>query len=209
VIGRADDEVKINGVRMHPVEVTRALRSLPTVADAFVVAVRQPEPRLSAYVVPAAGTPFSVTDLRVDLLDVLPLAMIPSRFVELAQLPLTRTGKVDRAALTALAQEHADTAAAFVAPDGEVEHWLAERFTELLGRARVSADDDLFALGGDSITATRLAARIADDLGVRLSLREIFAAATVAGIAEAVLQEQLLGADPDELDALIDALELS
>lgn len=206
VIGRADDEVKINGVRVHPAEVTRAIRAQPAVADGFVAAVAGAEPRLTAFVVPAAGRPLDVGDLRLALLDVLPIAMIPSRFVELAALPTTRTGKVDRAALTGLAAEHA-TAGGFVAPAGEVECWLAEQFAELLGTARVSAGDDLFALGGDSITATRLASRIADDLGVSLSQRAVFAAATVTGLADAILQEQLLQADPDELRALIDSLD--
>lgn len=206
VVGRADDEVKINGVRAHPAEVTRALRSLPAVADGFVVAVRSAEPRLTAFVVPAAQTPLSTGDLRLELLDVLPLAMIPSRFVELAQLPVTRTGKVDRAQLTALAQEHA-AAAVSVPPEGEVESWLAGQFAELLDVASVSATDDLFALGGDSITATRLASRISADLGVELSQRAIFASATVRGIAAAVLQEQLLSLRPDELAAVLESLD--
>ncbi|MBB5867884.1 acyl-coenzyme A synthetase/AMP-(fatty) acid ligase/acyl carrier protein [Allocatelliglobosispora scoriae] len=206
VIGRADDEVKINGVRVHPAEVTRALRSLPAVADGFVVAVKHPEPRLTAYVVLAAGASTTAADLRLDLLDVLPLAMIPSRFVEVAHLPVARTGKVDRASLTALAERDA-AAAVYVAPDGEIECWLADRFAELLGVSRVSATDDLFALGGDSITATRLSSRIADDLGVELSQRAIFAAATVTGVAAAVLREQLLHLDSDELTAMLDSLD--
>ncbi|MBV1850504.1 non-ribosomal peptide synthetase [Catellatospora tritici] len=206
VIGRADDEVKINGVRVHPVEVTRAIRAQPAVADAFVAAVGGTEPRLTAYVVPAMGQPLDVGRLRSGLLDLLPPVMIPSRFVELDELPTTRTGKVDRARLTELAARHAP-AAVFVAPTGELERWLAEQFTELLGTPRVSAGDDLFALGGDSITATRLVSRIADDHGVQLSQRAVFAAATVTGLAAAILAEQLLATDPEELRALLDSLD--
>ncbi len=253
VVGRADDEVKINGVRVHPAEVTRALRALPAVADAFVASTRPAagaavpteasgeaggagpaggggsadgavgggagvaggagpagggpgEARLTAYVVPTDGTGLSVTELRRDLLDVLPLAMIPGRFVQVGALPTTRTGKIDRAALVELARDHA-AEDEFVAPAGETECWLAERFVELLQVGRVSATDDLFSLGGDSITATRLASRILSDRGVQVSPRDIFAAATVRGIAAAIEAEELLAVDSDELMALLDELE--
>jgi acyl-coenzyme A synthetase/AMP-(fatty) acid ligase/acyl carrier protein len=212
VIGRADDEVKVAGVRVHPAEVTRAVRAHPAVADAFVAATQAggdagaEQARLTAYVVAAGGHPLDVAALRRDLMEVLPLAMIPARFLEVAELPRTRTGKVDRAALVGLA-EAGPPAAEFVAPSGELECWLAEQFAELLELERVSATDDLFALGGDSITATRLVARIRQRFGVNLSQRAIFAAATVSGIAAAVLEQQLLAADPAELAALLDALE--
>jgi acyl carrier protein len=212
VIGRVDDEVKINGVRVHPAEVTRAIRARRAVGDAFVTATRTDDgraagdARLTAYVVAAEGQVLSVPELRRELMDVLPLAMIPARFVELAELPTTRTGKIDRAALKTLAED-GRPANEFVAPSGEIECWLADQFVELLGAERVSATDDLFALGGDSIVATRLAARICRELGVDLSQRAVFAAATVTGIAAAILEEQLLSVDPGEVDALLDALE--
>jgi acyl-coenzyme A synthetase/AMP-(fatty) acid ligase/acyl carrier protein len=212
VIGRVDDEVKINGVRVHPAEVMRAIRGHHAVADVFVTAT-QADPaaasgdaRLTAYVVPAGGGGLSTAELRSDLTDLLPLAMIPSRFVEVAELPTTRTGKIDRAALVTLAEDGA-RANQFVAPSGEIECFLADQFSELLGVERVSAGDDFFALGGDSIAATRLASRIWQELDVNLSPRAIFGAATITGIAAAILEEQLLSADPDELRALLDALD--
>jgi acyl-coenzyme A synthetase/AMP-(fatty) acid ligase/acyl carrier protein len=203
VIGRVDDEVKINGVRVHPAEVTRAIRAHPAVVDAFVIATSGDDPSLRAYVV---GDGVSIAQLRRDLMEVLPLAMIPARFVSVPRLPTARTGKVDRAALVALA-EQAPGADGFVAPSGDVERWLADRFSELLGVERVSARDDLFALGGDSITAVRLAARIRDELGVDLSPRAVFAAAAIADLAAAIVDQQLRAADPDDLLAALDALE--
>ncbi|MFC6080641.1 non-ribosomal peptide synthetase [Sphaerisporangium aureirubrum] len=209
VVGRADDEIKINGVRVHPAEVLRAVRAHRSVRDAFVTATRAEQDadgtrtraHLTAYVVPEGD--LSVVDLRRDLLDALPPAMIPARFVEVAELPRTRTGKVDRAALTGLAER----AAGFVAPSGDVEPRVAAQFAELLGAERVSAADDLFTLGGDSITATRLVSRLWQEFGVRLSQRDVFAAATVAGIAALIMERWLLAEDPDELRALLDALE--
>jgi mycobactin peptide synthetase MbtE len=207
VLGRVDDQVKINGVRVHPAEVTRALRAHPAVDDAFVTAAASAtdsaDARLTAYVVPSRE--LSPLDLRRDLLDRLPPAMVPARFVRLPELPRARTGKVDRDALVRLA-EHQPATDAFVPPSGDLECWLAEQVAALLDRDRVSASDDLFALGGDSITAARLAARLSGEFGVDLSLRSIFAAGTVAGVADAVVEHQLLAADPDEARALLDAV---
>ncbi len=212
VTGRVDDEVKINGVRVHPAEVTRAIRAHRAVGDAFVTATRVGAgtaaggARLTAYVVSAGDRDLSIAELRRDLVEALPLAMIPARFVEVTELPTSRTGKIDRAALVRLAED-APPANDFVAPSGDIERWLAGQFTELLGVERPSATDDLFALGGDSIVATRLASRVCRDLGVTLSQRAIFAAATIAGIAAAIVERQLLSADPAELRALLDALD--
>ncbi|MEO3807600.1 non-ribosomal peptide synthetase [Sphaerisporangium sp. B11E5] len=204
VVGRADDEVKINGVRVHPAEVLRAVRAHRAVRDAFVAATRTEDgsASLTAYVVPAGD--LDIAELRRHLANTLPAAMIPARFAEVAELPRTRTGKVDRAALTELAGR---AAPAFAEPSGEEERWVAARFAELLGVERVSAADDLFALGGDSITATRLLSRIWQDFGVRLSPRELFTAATVTGVAMMIMEYRLLAEDPGELRALLDALD--
>lgn len=199
VVGRADDEVKINGVRVHPAEVTRALRWHPAVADAFVLTAAT----LIGFVVPAGD--LDVAELRRDLMDTLPLAMIPARFVVLDALPKGRTGKVDRQALARLADRPADVP--YVAPVGDLERWVADRFADLFGATRVSALDDFFNLGGDSIAAARLATRAGHDLGVDLSQRAVFAGATVTGIATAILERQLAGTDPDELRHLLDTLD--
>jgi len=181
VLGRADDQVKINGVRVHPAEVTRALRDRPEVADVFVTAGGDP-PRLTAHVVPAAG-PLDVPALRGALTRRLPLAMVPSRFVEVAELPRARTGKVDRAALVAAAPAPA-TAGAAALPG--TESWVAAAVAELLGVPAPGRDDDLLALGADSLVVGSLAARVARDHGVAVTPRELFGAATVAGIAAAL-----------------------
>jgi acyl-coenzyme A synthetase/AMP-(fatty) acid ligase/acyl carrier protein len=204
VIGRADDEVKINGVRVHPAEVILAIRAHPAVADAFVIASKQGgESRLTAYLVPAHATRINLIDLRRDLMEVLPLAMIPSGFVQVSSFPMLRTGKVDRAALQAIAAP----AVEFVEPAGEVERWVADQLTDLLGAHHVSANDDFFALGGDSISATRLAVRVIEGFGVEFSQRDVFAGATVVGITSIIVQQQLLAADPADWQALLDSVE--
>jgi acyl-CoA synthetase (AMP-forming)/AMP-acid ligase II len=205
VIGRADDEVKINGVRVHPAEVTRTLREHPLIADVFVLAkpIASGDLRLTAFLVPAAPGVVDLTALRASLMELLPLAMIPSSFVQLAALPSLRTGKIDRAALLALPPP----AAEFTEPRTDTERWVAGQLTDLLGARPVSASDDFFALGGDSLTATRLAMRVIHDYGASFSQRDVFAGTTVTGIASIIDREQLLAADPLELAALLDALE--
>lgn len=199
VIGRVDDEVKVNGVRVHPAEVTLALRAHPAVADAFVAASGN---RLTAYFVPAEPVQIDGNELRRDLLDTLPLAFIPSRFVALDRLPRTRTGKIDRAALTALAADPV----AFQAPAGEVELWLAAQLEDIVGARDISATGDLFALGADSIAATRLAARVAGESGIELSQKDIFVAATIRTLADLIVERQLLSADPQALAEALEAL---
>jgi acyl-CoA synthetase (AMP-forming)/AMP-acid ligase II len=102
VAGRTDDEVKIDGVRVHPAEVAAGIRAVGPVGDVFVTAAHTADgPRLTAHVVPPAGGHLDLRTLRARLATVLPPAMVPERFVELAELPTLPTGKVDRAALEA------------------------------------------------------------------------------------------------------------
>jgi acyl-coenzyme A synthetase/AMP-(fatty) acid ligase/acyl carrier protein len=203
VLGRADDEVKINGVRIHPAEVAATIRAGGLVADAFVTAHGH---GLTAYVVPARGSGLDPAELRDALGASMPPAMIPGRFVELATLPNLPNGKVDRAALRELDAEPV-LSGPFVAPSGEIECWLADRWAELFDTGPVSATADFFAYGGDSIAAMQLSARIRRDLGVALSVRDIFAAATVRALAQAIADRQVLSVDAEELLAMLATVE--
>ncbi|MFC4588789.1 non-ribosomal peptide synthetase [Sphaerisporangium corydalis] len=206
VSGRADDELKVNGVRIHPAEVAAAIRAVGFVADVFVTAEQVNGPRLTAYVVPAEGSALDLVDLRGRLTATMPPAMIPTAFVELEALPSLPNGKVDRVALSVIGRERV-LGRPFSAPAGEIECWLADRYTELFGIRTVSANDDFFALGGDSISAMRLASRIRRDLGVALSVRDIFAGASVAAIAREIADQRFLAMDAEELLAMLDRVE--
>nr|BFE70485.1 hypothetical protein GCM10020092_037860 [Actinoplanes digitatis] len=144
-VGRADQQVKIRGHRIEPGEVETVLRAHPAVAQAVVLAR---EGRLVAYVVG------EVEGLQEHAADLLPDYLVPAAFVALDRLPLTTTGKVDRRALPAPvyagSREHRQAGTAR-------EVLLCGLFAEVLGAAEVGADDDFFELGGDSITAIRLA----------------------------------------------------
>ncbi|MEV4195461.1 non-ribosomal peptide synthetase, partial [Streptomyces toxytricini] len=126
-VGRADHQVKVRGFRIEPGEIETALRALPGVRDAAVVA--RPDghggARLAAHVVLAEGRPLDAPDLRARLGLTLPSYMVPALFVRHEALPVTANGKVDRAALTAAAADGAAPAAGFEAPAGPAEEALA------------------------------------------------------------------------------------
>ncbi|WP_158885988.1 non-ribosomal peptide synthetase [Amycolatopsis anabasis] len=188
ILGRVDDQVKIRGHRVEPGEIESVLVTHPDVTRA-AIAVREDRPgarRLVAYLV-GSGDPARVREF---LADRLPEYLVPAAFVTLPELPLTPTGKVDRAALPAPAGRPAvDTE--YAAPGTPTEERLAELWGEVLGVERVGVRDDFFALGGDSILSIRLVSGIRAGFEVNLSPRVIFDAPTVAALAE-VVEEAVL-----------------
>ncbi|MBL1100668.1 non-ribosomal peptide synthase/polyketide synthase [Streptomyces coffeae] len=184
--GRADDQVKVRGFRIEPGEVERVLAAHPSVADVAVVA-REDRPgakRLVAYVVAADGAPVDGEHLRTHAADRLPDYMVPSAVVPLAALPLSRNGKVDRTALPAPAP--AAERALSRPPRGAAERLTAALWAEVLGVEQVGAEDNFFALGGDSILSIRLTSRLREAFGRELSPRMVFTHPTVAALAAAL-----------------------
>ncbi|QUX29750.1 amino acid adenylation domain-containing protein [Nocardiopsis akebiae] len=183
-VGRGDDQVKIRGFRIEPGEVAAVLESHHAVARAAVVAVSEGDrARLVGYVVGEPG--LDTGPVREYAAERLPAHQVPSALVRVDTLPLTPSGKLDRAALPA--PEQAATASR--PPATERERVLCALFAEVLGVDEVGADDDFFALGGHSLTASRLAARVRTELEAgALSIRDLFEHPTPAGLA-AVLRE--------------------
>ncbi|MCQ9133436.1 non-ribosomal peptide synthetase, partial [Streptomyces hilarionis] len=175
--GRADDQVKIRGFRIELGEIEAAVTELAEVSGAAVTVHegRPGQQRLVAYVVGAV----EAATVQERLAARLPEHMVPSVYVMLDELPLAPNGKLDRAALPAPEL----TAAAGRAPRTAAEEVLAGLFADVLGLDRVGADDGFFDLGGDSLLAARLISRIRTAFDREVSVRALFEAPTVAGLA--------------------------
>ncbi|MFD5180173.1 amino acid adenylation domain-containing protein [Nocardia sp. NPDC058379] len=183
-LGRTDAQVKLRGFRIELGEIdavlttdasvrfaTTLVRTLPSGVDALV-----------AYVVPAAGATVDPAALTRLAEQRLPAHAVPAAIVPLERLPLTPVGKLDYRALP----EPELTARAFEAPRTGTEESVAEVFADLLGADAIGRDDDFFALGGNSLLATRLAGRLGASTGVRVPARTVFEHGTVAALAAAL-----------------------
>ncbi|MGH9348640.1 MAG: non-ribosomal peptide synthetase [Vicinamibacterales bacterium] len=180
-LGRTDLQVKVRGFRIELGEIESRLREHESVGDAIVVARGEADARvLVAYVIPRQGA--VVEALRLYLQRHLPVYMVPS-FIELVdEWPLTPHGKIDRAALSERAPMAPPRTAPIEEPDGD-EATLRALFADVLQRTDVGRDDDFFALGGQSLLATRLVNRIRVRMGVDVDVRTVFETPTVRGLA--------------------------
>jgi hypothetical protein len=133
--------------------------------------------------------------------------MVPVRFVILAALPLTPTGKVDRRALPAPGRARPDTGRVYAAPGTPLEKELAEIWAMTLDLDAVGVEDDFLDLGGDSLLATRIASRVRDTVGAGADLGTLLRAPTVASQARLILEHQLLALGAGESRELLDRLE--
>jgi acyl carrier protein len=189
-LGRLDGQVKIRGHRVEPGEIEARLLEHPGVAAVAVVARpdEDGEPELVGYVVPAGPPPEHAT-LRAHVAAALPAAMVPTAWVMLDHLPLTPNGKLDRAALPAPTPAPAAPPDA-APPVGETADPVAEAireiWAEVLQVEDVGPDDDLFDLGGHSLTITRIMARMSQQLGIQVPLEVFFDTPTISGVLEAI-----------------------
>jgi amino acid adenylation domain-containing protein len=208
-LGRADTQIKIRGYRIEPDEIVSVLNSHPAIVTSVVAATTTEESagdkRLVAYIVPARGAQVSVTALQEHLRTRLPDYMIPVAFVTLEALPLTPNGKVDHAALPALDATNILRDVAPATPRTPFEERIAEIVATTLRLKEVGVDDNFFLLGGHSLLGTQVIARIADTLGVELSLQTLFESPTVAELSrevERIILTKLDAISDDEIQRL-------
>jgi thioesterase domain-containing protein/acyl carrier protein len=184
-LGRLDNQVKIRGFRVEPGEVEAALSRLPDVAQAAVTVQSDSSgvKRLVGYVVPANGHRPGTADLKVALAAWLPGYMIPGQFVLMSRLPLRPNGKVDHAALPPPEPETGFEKGP-VPPRDKLERDLVDLWRELLGMPKAGIADDFFELGGDSLLALRLIARVEKQFQRSVPAATLFAAPTVEQFAK-------------------------
>lgn len=185
-IGRNDFQVKIRGFRIELGEIEEQLAACHGVRDAVVIA-REDSPgdkRLVAYLIAQDGSELSAAELRAQLATVLADYMLPSAFVTLTAFPLTANGKLDRHALPA-PDARSVISRHYEAPQGAVENAVADVWRELLRVDQVGRHDNFFELGGHSLILVGLIERLRQ-LGLMANIRMLFAAPTLAAMAQAV-----------------------
>jgi amino acid adenylation domain-containing protein len=179
-LGRLDHQVKLRGYRIELGEIESALREQDGVKEAAVLLREDHEDkRLVAYVVMKDGK--TTEALREGLRQRLPEHIVPTGWVELEQLPLTASGKLDRRALPAPGRESRRN---YIAPRNEKEERLAEIWSQVLRVERIGVEDNFFDLGGHSLLAVRLCAAIRNRMNCDLSLIDVFQYPTIAKMAQ-------------------------
>jgi amino acid adenylation domain-containing protein/non-ribosomal peptide synthase protein (TIGR01720 family) len=188
-IGRRDRQVKVRGYRVEPAEIEWVLGRHEGVREAAVTVQEKPggEKSLVACVVMRPDQKFSIADLQNFLKIRLPDYMRPVAVIRLDKLPLTPNGKID---YKALPSPHTAGTAGLVLPRTSLEHAVAEIWRQVFAIEQLSVDDNFFDLGGHSLRALQIVARVRTVLGVSLPLRMIFEEPTVTDQARAV--ERLL-----------------
>ena len=187
-LGRMDSQVKVRGYRIELEEIESTLLQHPAVRQAAVVARTESsgEKRLVAYFVAENQNTNLVDQLRSHLRTAVPEYMVPAHFVRLAALPLTHNGKLDRRSLPPPDTIEKVSRPASVTPRTLKEELVLKLFREVLDRNDIGIHDDFFDLGGDSLMAARLMARLRAASGADLPLRNLFERPTVARLAEAI-----------------------
>lgn len=208
--GRKDFQLKIRGYRVDVGEVEAALLKLNGVKAAAVTGhnAANGDTLLIAYIVPSKDSdPPSASQLRRSLTGELPDFMIPTRFIVVDRMPLTASGKIDRRALPSPDGMRPRLDTPFVAPRTPVEETLAAIWGEVLGLKTVGVLDDFLELGGDSLRATQVIARLTNEFRVRPPLRTMLEARTVEELASVVLQSQAESIGARELEELLFELD--
>jgi len=199
IIGRDDFQVKIAGYRIELGEIEVALRRIPDVDAAIVVAPTSEHGvrRLLATVTPAAGTTLHPETLREALATSLPSYMVPTVITVVDELPLSRNGKIDRRALMAAPEPPElttpDQPTGSLTGLNAVTAVVRSCVADVLGLPDVAAGDNFFRLGGDSLSGTRVAARLKELLSVGVPIRQVFDHPVLGQLGQALIDDPVTG----------------
>ncbi len=186
-LGRNDQVVKVNGVRVSLPEVEGVLRCMPHVSDAFVMVRSDTEETNSLCGLIVADAPLTVKAIRQHVSEQLSSAMTPSLFYQLEAFPRTPAGKINRAALTAMmAKNQPLPSALFRPPSDALEAHVLSVFRRVLAHPSMGVDDAFPEAGGDSLKAVDLTTRLKRERDVEVSLAQVFRHATPALLTAAI-----------------------
>ncbi|MFQ6399171.1 amino acid adenylation domain-containing protein [Nocardia sp. KC 131] len=182
--GRSDLQIKIHGHRIERGDIEAALRSHPDITHAAVTVHTRPNgaDQLTGYVVPTSETAPDIAALTSYLATRLPTHMIPTTIRTLDRIPLTPTGKLDYKALPAPDPRPSR----FRSPSTPLEAAVCDAFTRTLDIERVGVDDGFFALGGNSLAATQLVARLKESTGATVPVQWVFTDPTPQSLARRI-----------------------
>jgi amino acid adenylation domain-containing protein len=184
-LGRADDQIKINGVRIEPGEIEAALLAVQGISMAAVMLCEDDDGlrRLTAYLVPTDGVASDTERVRAAVAQQLPRYMVPVAFIWLQAMPMTPNGKLNRKALPSPPRQQSRPASTH-RPETGLERELARMWGDVLGTSPLDAGLDFFDLGGDSLALLGLFAAIEARFGRRLSVDALAGGLTVAKLAQ-------------------------
>jgi putative pyridoxal-dependent aspartate 1-decarboxylase len=209
LVGRLDDQIKIRGNRVELGEIENALLAHEAITEIAVVAKAFDGDDLELAVYFVAQGEFDVQEIREFLSLRLPQYMMPDYFIQLDEMPLMSSGKVNKGALPDAKQNSLDSAAQYVAPTTAIQTQCVEIWTAILKRENIGIKDDFFALGGHSLKATRLVSEYHKAFEVKLGLKDIFTRTTISDHAELIQASVKVAFERIEKIALADDYTIS
>lgn len=178
--GRIDEQVKIRGFRIELGEVEKCLRTVNRVTDAAVIAKEDSNGVKAIYAYFTAQEELDISEIKKEMAKKIPEYMVPAYMMQIAEIPITGNGKLDRRALPEIQMK--DREETYVAPKTEIQKQLCTIFAEILGVKRVGMTDGFFELGGDSIKAIRCVSKVRE-AGIPMTARDILQGQNVETIS--------------------------
>jgi amino acid adenylation domain-containing protein len=187
-LGRKDDIVKIRGYRVSPVEIEAALMDHPLVKEVAVIACGEEnaDKFLAAYIVPRDGNRLGIPELMTFLQNCLPEFMVPAQFIFMTEFPQINN-KIDRQALPRITRAERNPNQPYAAPHSDLEAAICEIWEEVLEVAPIGINEPFVNLGGDSLKATRIIARLQQRFGLNVAIRALFETPTIAGLVQFIV----------------------
>ncbi len=182
-LGRIDEQVQLNGIRVEIAEIENNLLKHPNISNTAIVAQRDDEENvyLIAYVV--GDSALTINEIRAFLGKTLPYHMLPNWVVQMDELPVTNNGKIDRKLLPIVDKKELKKLVEYIAPTNEIENTLVSIWEKVLDRTEIGIIDNFFQVGGQSLKATQVVSRIYKDLKVKVELNELFSNTTIQELA--------------------------